>query len=223
MFNSLIIRHLGQRDYFTTWQDMRNFTAARDTHTPDEVWLLEHPPVFTQGQAGKAEHLLNPGEIPVIQTDRGGQVTYHGPGQLVGYVLFDLARLKISTRQLVKGLENVIIRVLADYNVQAAARCDAPGVYVEGAKIGSIGLRVRKGYSYHGLAFNIAMNLEPFSRINPCGFSNLPITQLSAFYPNVRLAEVADKTAEYLMMQFDYNPLVTGTAHGRGSCLVECD
>ncbi|MGB6977083.1 MAG: lipoyl(octanoyl) transferase LipB [Gammaproteobacteria bacterium] len=207
MFNSLIIRRLGQCDYLTTWQAMKHFTATRDTHTTDELWLLEHPPVFTQGQAGKAEHLLNPGEISVVQTDRGGQVTYHGPGQLIGYVLFDLTRLKISTRQLVNGLENVIIQVLADYNIQAVARCEAPGVYINDAKICSIGLRVRKGYSYHGLAFNIAMNLEPFSRINPCGFSNLPITQLGAFCPNIDLAETADKTAQHLATQFGYNDL----------------
>jgi lipoyl(octanoyl) transferase len=205
MSNTLIIRHLGQRDYFDTWQAMQAFTATRDVHTPDELWLLEHPPVFTQGQAGKPEHLLNPGEIPVVQTDRGGQVTYHGPGQLIGYVLLDLTRLKISTRQLVNNLENVIIQVLGDYQITATARYDAPGVYVGSAKICSIGLRVRKGYSYHGLAFNIAMNLEPFSRINPCGFSNLPITQLSAFYPAIELAEVAHKTTQHLAIQFGYN------------------
>jgi lipoyl(octanoyl) transferase len=211
MSNTLIIRHLGQRDYLTTWQAMQDFTATRDSHTQDEVWLLEHPPVFTQGQAGKTEHLLHPGDIPVVQTDRGGQVTYHGPGQLVGYVLFDLNRLQIGTRKLVTGLEKVIIGVLREYGIEATTRCDAPGVYVTGAKICSIGLRIRKGYSYHGFAFNIAMNLEPFSRINPCGFSNLPITQLSTLCPGVDLSAVSNKTTQYLVTQFGYNELLRTT------------
>lgn len=194
----VIIRNLGQQDYQTVWQQMQNFVAARTAETPDEIWLLQHPPVFTQGQAGKAEHVLNPGNIPIIQTDRGGQVTYHGPGQLVIYVLFDLQRLQIGTRQLVTNLENAVIRLLADYKITAIARCDAPGVYVDNAKICSIGLRIRKGFSYHGLAFNIDMDLEPFSRINPCGYQGLKITQLRDHIELIPWVAIEDKMIQYL-------------------------
>jgi lipoyl(octanoyl) transferase len=166
---------------------MRAFTQARTDETPDEVWLLEHPPVFTQGQAGKAEHVLNPGDIPVIQTDRGGQVTYHGPGQIVGYVLLDLHRAGYGIRSLVSRIENAMIDVLAGYGIKAASRQDAPGVYVdrvfdgapEQRKIASLGLRVRRGCSYHGMALNVNMDLEPFSRINPCGYQGLRMTQVA--------------------------------------------
>ena len=172
-----ISRHLGLIDYQEAWQRMRVFTDTRDAQTPDEVWLLEHPSVFTQGQAGLASHILNPGHIPVIQTDRGGQVTYHGPGQLVAYLLFDLRRLDISIRKLVTLIEQAVINVLAEYHITANGDRHAPGVYVDGAKICAIGLRVRHGCTYHGIAFNINMDLEPYSRINPCGFENLPVTQ----------------------------------------------
>ncbi len=174
---TFIVRHLGLIDYQDAWQRMRNFTDTRDTHTPDEVWLLEHPKVFTQGQAGLAAHILNAGDITVVQTDRGGQVTYHGPGQLVVYLLFDLKRLNISIRQFVTLLEQAVINVLAPYNIIAYGDRKAPGVYVDGAKICAIGLRVRHGCSYHGIAFNINMDLEPYARINPCGFENLRLTQ----------------------------------------------
>lgn len=158
---------------------MRSFTLARTDQTPDELWFLEHEPVFTQGQAGKAEHVLAPGAIPVVQSDRGGQVTYHGPGQLMGYVLVDLQRLGYGIRSLVTRLEQATVDVLAGYGITAAARPDAPGVYVGERKICSLGLRVRKGRTYHGLALNVAMDLEPFARINPCGFKGLAMTQVS--------------------------------------------
>jgi lipoyl(octanoyl) transferase len=184
---------------------MKEFTNTRTEQTADEIWLLEHPPVFTQGQAGKPEHVLNPGSIPIVQTDRGGQVTYHGPGQLVMYVLFDLRRLKIGIRQLVTKLEDSVIAVLQDYGVSARNRCDAPGVYVEDSKICSIGLRVRKGCSYHGIAFNVAMDLEPFSRINPCGFKNLTVTQVSQFANQVTIQAIAPKLVRYVQENFGYN------------------
>ena len=157
---------------------MKAFTASRTETTPDEIWLTEHEPVFTQGQAGKAEHLLAPGSIPVVQTDRGGQVTYHGPGQIVGYLMFDLKRLGVSVRGLVTGIEEAVVSLLVDYGIVAAPRADAPGVYVGGAKIAALGLRVRRGCSYHGLALNVCMDLEPFSRINPCGLLDMQVTQV---------------------------------------------
>ena len=168
------ISYLPQQDYVSCWERMKAFTDNRSEQTPDELWLLEHPPVFTQGQAGKAEQILNPGDIPIVHTDRGGQVTYHGPGQLVAYVLFDLKRHGIGIRTMIERLEETVISTLASYGIEGKGRRDAPGVYVGEAKICSIGLRVRRGYSYHGIAFNINMDLEPFQRINPCGFKNLP-------------------------------------------------
>jgi len=157
---------------------MRDFTQARNDASANQIWFTEHARVFTQGQAGKPEHLLFPGDIPVVQSDRGGQVTYHGPGQLVGYLLLDLRAVGVSVRELVRGIEHSLIRVLASYGVTAAARDDAPGVYVAGAKIGALGLRVRKGCSYHGLSLNVDMDLEPFQRINPCGLLDTAVTQL---------------------------------------------
>jgi len=199
------IRQLGKSDYQNIWQKMQDFTDNRTEQTPDEIWLLEHPPVFTQGLAGKPEHVLNPREIPVIQTDRGGQVTYHGPGQLVVYVLFDLQRLNIGTRQLVRTLEKTIIETLADYNIVAETQENAPGIYVNGAKICSIGLRVRKNCSYHGIAFNIDMDLEPFSRINPCGYQNLQMIQLRDFINDITLTDVSQKIVRHLIKNFGYN------------------
>jgi lipoyl(octanoyl) transferase len=158
---------------------MRDFTERRDGSTPDEIWFVEHPPVFTLGLNAGREHLLAPGEIPVVQTDRGGQVTYHGPGQLLAYTLVDLRRARLNVRQLVSALERAVIDLLANDGIGATARRDAPGVYVAGAKLASLGLRIRRGASYHGLALNVAMDLEPFSRINPCGFESLPVTQLA--------------------------------------------
>ena len=176
---TVCVRDLGLRDYAEVFGMMQRFTAERDADTPDELWFTQHPPVFTQGQAGKAEHLLWPGEIPVVQSDRGGQVTYHGPGQIVGYLLFNIRRQGLTVRGLVSGIEDSMIKVLARYGITAAARPDAPGVYVAGAKIGSLGLRVRRGCSYHGLALNVDMDLEPFSRINPCGLTNTAVTQMA--------------------------------------------
>lgn len=181
------------------WQSMTDFTNQRTQETPDELWLVEHPPVFTQGQAGKPEHLLLPGEIPVIQTDRGGQVTYHGPGQLVAYPLLNLRRLKMGVRDLVSAIEQTIVATLAVYGIEAYPKPDAPGVYVAGDKIASLGLRVRRGCSFHGLALNVDMDLEPFQRINPCGYEGLAMTQMRDLLPEPPvLAEVQDQ----LVMQF---------------------
>jgi lipoyl(octanoyl) transferase len=178
MNNHLIVKRLGRRDYHPTWQAMQLFTDNRNASTTDEIWLVEHHPVFTQGQAGKAEHLLNTGDIPVVQSDRGGQVTYHGPGQLVAYFLIDLRRKNVGVRELVTHIENTVINTLAAFNITAAARADAPGVYVGTEKICSLGLRVRKGCSFHGLALNINMDLSPFQRINPCGYQGMQMTQV---------------------------------------------
>lgn len=201
---TLIIRNLSIADYQKTWQDMRDFTDNRDENTMDELWLLEHPPVFTQGLAGKPEHVLNLHAIPLVQTDRGGQVTYHGPGQLVAYVLFDLKRKNLFARDLVRKLENSVIDTLKEYNVTAKARCDAPGVYVEEAKICSIGLRVRKNCSYHGIALNIDMDLTPFSYINPCGHQGMQMTQIKAFAPNVTMDDVKKNLVSAIVKNFGY-------------------
>lgn len=201
--DTLRLRQLGRAEYLPVWRAMQDFTDARDDDTADELWLVEHPPVFTQGQAGKAEHLLAPGDIPVIQVDRGGQVTYHGPGQIVAYPLVDLRRRGIGVRELVCRLEESIIRVLRHYRVQAARRPGAPGVYVAGAKIASLGLRVRRGRSFHGLAFNVDMDLEPFQRINPCGFQGLQVTQLVTF-AEVKMDEVKTLLVRHLAEQLGY-------------------
>lgn len=179
MSHPLQVRWLGQVDYETAWHAMQQFTDTRTPECADQLWLLEHPPVFTQGQAGKAEHLLLPGDIPVVQVDRGGQVTYHGPGQLVVYVLVDIRRLGKGVRDLVSLLENSLVELLAGYQVASTARPDAPGVYVDDAKIASLGLRIRRGCSFHGLALNIDLDLEPFQRINPCGYQGLRMTRLA--------------------------------------------
>ncbi|PTU30638.1 lipoyl(octanoyl) transferase LipB [Stenotrophobium rhamnosiphilum] len=188
--SSPIIRQLGLRPYAETFEAMRTFTQTRTEETPDEIWFLEHPPVFTQGQAGKPEHLLLPGDIPVVQSDRGGQVTYHGPGQSVVYFLIDLQRRGYGIRSLVTRLEDAIIATLAGYNIEAAARRDAPGVYVKGDKIASLGLRVRSARTYHGLSLNVKMDMEPFSRINPCGYEGLHMTQVSTLGGPSDLARV---------------------------------
>lgn len=174
----LVVRQLGLAEYLPTLEAMRRFTAERDESSPDEIWLLQHPRVFTQGQAGKPEHLLAPGDIPVIQVERGGQVTYHGPGQLVAYLMLDLRRKKLGVRELVTAMEQALVDVLAGYGIEAAPRADAPGVYVAGDKIASLGLRVRNGCSFHGLALNVDMDMAPFQRINPCGYAGLKMVQL---------------------------------------------
>lgn len=177
MNNTLVIRQLAQAEYTHVWHAMQKFTDERDKSSLDELWLVEHPPVFTQGQAGKEEHLLAPGEIPVVQVDRGGQVTYHGPGQQVIYVMIDLRRRKMGVRELVTLIENAIVNTLAEYDIAAYPRADAPGVYVDGKKVASLGLRIRKGCSFHGLSLNVNMDLSPFLRINPCGYNDLEIIQ----------------------------------------------
>ena len=176
--NSLIIRQLGLQDYAQVHERMTEFTVTRTEETPDELWFLQHPKVFTQGQAGKAEHVLMPGDIPVVQTDRGGQVTYHGPGQLVVYLMIDIKRLGVGPRQLVSAIESALVETLAKWNITAAAKKDAPGVYTQERKIASLGLRIKLGRSFHGLALNIDMDLEPFHRINPCGYAGMEMTQV---------------------------------------------
>ncbi|GAB4183845.1 MAG: lipoyl(octanoyl) transferase LipB [Wenzhouxiangellaceae bacterium] len=205
--HSLLVRDLGRRDYLPVWRAMQHYTDNRDETSPDEIWLLEHAPVFTQGQAGKAEHVLMPGDIPVVQVDRGGQVTYHGPGQLMVYTLFDIQRMGLGTRSLVQKLEQAVIDLLAGYQLGGHLREGMPGVYVHDAKIASLGLRIRRGRSYHGLAFNIAMDLEPFARINPCGYQGLAMTQLSAHCPEVTLDKVKPAIVTQIQRQLDYTNL----------------
>ncbi|MGG5871654.1 lipoyl(octanoyl) transferase LipB [Pseudomonas peli] len=198
-------RELGQVDYQPTWHAMQRFTDTRGADTPDEIWLLEHSPVFTQGQAGKAEHVLFPGDIPVVQVDRGGQVTYHGPGQLVAYLLLDVRRSGIGVRELVSRIERSLIDLLASYGVSANAKPDAPGVYVDGAKIASLGLRIRNGRSFHGLALNVDMDLQPFQRINPCGYAGMAMTQLADQVAGpIALSEVSARLREQLVKHLDY-------------------
>jgi len=194
----ILIKYLGPTDYLRTWEEMKLFTAVRDLDTADELWITEHAPVFTQGHNGKPEHLLDTGNIPVIQIDRGGQVTYHGPGQLVLYCLLDLNRLGLGVRSLVTRIELSIIELLSRYKVIAIARKDAPGVYVDQAKIAALGLRIRKGCCYHGLSLNVDMNLEPFSRINPCGYKGLAVTQLADLQVHSKVGQVGLKLAEIL-------------------------
>lgn len=193
-----VIRMLGMRDYCEVWQEMKSFTLNRNAEIPDEIWLVQHHPVFTQGQSSKPEHLFNPGEIPVVQTDRGGQVTYHGPGQLVVYPLINLRRKKINTRQFVNALENAIIKLLAELRIVANANPQAPGVYVDNEKIASIGLRVKNGCTYHGLALNVDMDLSPFSRINPCGYRGLRMTQIKDKVNGVDWSSVESKIITHL-------------------------
>ncbi|MGM3191998.1 lipoyl(octanoyl) transferase LipB [Dickeya dadantii subsp. dieffenbachiae] len=202
--DTIIVRQLGVQPYEPVSQAMHTFTEQRDGHSFDELWLVQHPPVFTQGQAGKAEHVLMPGDIPVIQSDRGGQVTYHGPGQQVMYVLIDIKRRKVGVRQLVTAIENTVVNTLAHYAVDAHARPDAPGVYVGERKICSLGLRIRHGCSFHGLALNIAMDLSPFLRINPCGYAGMAMTQLSEQAPGATVAETAPVMVKAFMGLLDY-------------------
>lgn len=198
---NLHIRHLGQLDYEPVWHEMQQFTANRDETTDDELWLVEHPPVFTLGLNGKAHHLLNPGDIPVINADRGGQVTYHGPGQIVLYCLLDLNRLGIGVQQLVQNIEQAIINLLARHGINASGRRDAPGVYVDGAKIAALGLRIKRGKSYHGLSLNVDMDLEPFSRINPCGYEGMAVTQFADLKPETDSSSRQDRLGEQLITE----------------------
>ncbi len=188
----MIIRNLGLQDYTDTWQNMQRYTQQRTNDCPDQIWVLENSPYYTLGLNGKREHLLNIGNIPIVQSDRGGQVTYHGLGQLVVYILFDIKRLQLNIRELVTLLESSMIKTLAEYDILARSRTDAPGVYVEGKKIGSIGLRIKNNCSYHGLSLNNNMNLQPFDRINTCGYSDLKVTQLSDLGVNISTDELAN-------------------------------
>jgi lipoyl(octanoyl) transferase len=201
----LIIKQLGMLEYEPTWRAMQAFTENRNADTADELWLVEHPPVYTQGQAGKPEHLIAATSIPVVQIDRGGQITYHGPGQVVAYVLLDLRRNSLGVRELVRKLEQSVIDTLADFGVTAYGKVDAPGVYVNPelgeAKIASLGLRIRKGCSYHGLALNVNMDLTPFDWINPCGYAGMRVTQLSDFASDATSAAIAGKLAEKIACQ----------------------
>ena len=213
--STVIIRSLGQQDYVTCWQAMQRFTHERNTDTPDEIWLLTHFPVFTQGQNGKPEHILNSGDVPVVQVDRGGQVTYHGPGQLVVYTLVDLKRKQLNVREMVSILEQTIIQLLAEYEIHAIAKREAPGVYVMNKKICSIGLRIRKGCAYHGLAFNVDMDLTPFTQINPCGFKQLTMTQLKEFIPLIDWKILENKLIDYLTTHLRYNKNLMETSYAR--------
>jgi len=204
----LHVRQLGLADYEPVWRAMQDFTDRRDDHTPDELWLVQHPPVFTQGQAGKAEHVLAPGDIPVIQVDRGGQVTYHGPGQIVAYPLLDIRRSGLGVRELVNRIEEAIIQVLHQFGVEGARREGAPGIYVNDEKIASLGLRVRRGRTFHGLSFNIDMDLEPFQRINPCGFEGLRVTQLSAL-STAGFDEVESRLVDSLVRLLGYSDVIS--------------
>jgi lipoyl(octanoyl) transferase len=197
----LLIRQLGIQPYEKTWQDMQAFTDQRNNETDDELWLLQHPPVYTLGKNGKPEHILDPGDIPIVQSDRGGQVTYHGPGQIVVYTLLDLSRMRIGVRELVTRLEDGVINLLDDYGIHAEARRDAPGVYVDGRKVAALGLRVRKGRSFHGLSFNVDMDLEPFSRINPCGYEGLEVTQLADLVEELDFKDVERLLLSHLQQQ----------------------
>jgi len=196
---------LGLADYLPTLDAMRRLTLERDEQSPDEIWLLQHPAVFTQGQAGKAEHLLAPGDIPVVQVERGGQVTYHGPGQLVAYLMLDLRRLDLGVRELVTAMEQSLVELLASYAIEAAPKADAPGVYVAGDKIASLGLRVSRGCSFHGLALNVDMDMSPFLRINPCGYAGLKMVQMRDLLPAPpAFDEVAQRLEQVLRGRLGY-------------------
>jgi lipoyl(octanoyl) transferase len=200
----VIVRHLGLVDYEPTWRAMQRFTDERTDTTPDEVWFLEHPPVFTLGMNAKREHLLAPGEIPVVQIDRGGQVTYHGPGQLVVYPLIDMRRAKLGVRDLVTGLERAVVDFAASFGVTAECRRNAPGVYVGGRKIASVGIRIRRGASYHGLAINVCNDLEPFQRINPCGYAGLEMTRTADLGGPSSVATGISRFQPFLLQSLGY-------------------
>ncbi|NRD72561.1 lipoyl(octanoyl) transferase LipB [Shewanella sp. VB17] len=206
--STLHVRFLGTQDYESVWHAMQEYTDNRDNASPDELWLVEHPPVFTQGQAGKSEHILDPGDIPVIQVDRGGQVTYHGPGQLVAYPLINIKRLNIGVRQLVTNIENSIVMMLKHYQVNAYAKADAPGVYIDERKVASLGLRIRKGCSFHGLALNVDMDMSPFQRINPCGYAGLEMAQCKQVGGPQTVKEAGEQLVNTLSQILGYQNLI---------------
>jgi lipoyl(octanoyl) transferase len=205
----LVVRHLGCCHYLPIWHAMQNFTSRRDKQTRDEIWMLEHTAVYTLGLNGKPEHIIDPGGIPVVQVDRGGQVTYHGPGQLIVYVLLDLQRLHLGIRALVSTLEDAVIDVLSAYGIQGQSRREAPGVYVASRKIASVGLRVRRGCCFHGLSLNTALDLEPFRRIHPCGYPDLEVTQLSGEGGPSELSVVAGELLRHLIRRLNINHWAT--------------
>lgn len=203
--NKLIIRDLGLQEYEPVWQAMQDFTAKRDNSTADELWCLEHPPIFTMGLNGKKTHLLNIQNIPVIDIDRGGQVTYHGPGQLIIYTLIDLKRLNIGVKELVNSIEQSIIQLLKKYGINAQGKENAPGVYVDNAKIAALGLRIKRNKSYHGLSLNIDMDLTPFEQINPCGYEGLAVTQIKELKPELNLKHIKTDLISQLSQFLGYN------------------
>ncbi|WP_022942930.1 lipoyl(octanoyl) transferase LipB [Psychromonas hadalis] len=203
----LTLRYLGLQPYTETWQAMSDFTNLRDENTADEIWIVEHPAVFTQGTAGKAEHLLQQTDIPVVKSDRGGQITYHGPGQLIVYLLINIRRKDFNVRSLVTIIEQGIIELLNDYNVQAIAKADAPGVYVKGKKIASLGLKIRRGCSFHGLALNVEMDLSPFLQINPCGYAGLEMTQCKNEGINLTVNELAPRLIDKMNQKLQYSQI----------------
>ncbi len=205
MNEAVLIRYLGLQEYSPIWQELKNFTQQREAHTVDQLWLLEHHPVYTQGQAGRAEHVLQQSSIPIVQSDRGGQITYHAPGQLIVYCLTDIGRKKINIRQFVCLLEQTVIELLAKYQIQAHTIEGAPGIYVNQAKIASIGLRVRHGRTYHGLSLNVNMDLEPFTRINPCGYTGLEMTQISKLGVSKTVTEAAQDLLPILFNNIGYD------------------
>ncbi len=200
---TIAIRELGRQDYIPLWREMQAFTDTRDESTADEIWFTEHPPVFTMGLNASQEHLLAPGDIPVVQIDRGGQVTFHGPGQLMIYPLIDLRRAGLGVRPLVTALEQSVVDFVAEYAVDAASRADAPGVYVAGEKLASVGLRIRRGSSFHGMALNVDIDLEPFSRINPCGYEELQMTDLNRLGVDLQLENVSQKLLPHLLRHLE--------------------
>jgi lipoyl(octanoyl) transferase len=202
---SLVVKNLGEEPYTETWHAMKKFTNSREAHAPDEIWFVQHPPVFTLGQAGKVEHLLTPGDIPVVHSDRGGQVTYHGPGQLVCYLLIDVRRRKLGVRDLVTAIEQSIVQLIKAYGVVSESKREAPGVYVDGRKLAALGLRIRKGCSYHGLSLNVDMDLEPFSYINPCGFEGLEVIDMKRLGIDRSMTEVREALTDILIRQIGYN------------------
>ncbi len=202
--SAIRIRHLGLQDYEPVWRDMQDFTDSRDADTADEIWFTQHKPVFTLGVNASREHLLAPGDVPVVQIDRGGQVTYHGPGQLMIYPLIDLRRAGIGVRLLVTALEQSVVDLTADYGIQALSRCDAPGVYVNGVKLASVGLRIRRGASFHGMALNVDVDLEPFSRINTCGFTDLQVTDLKQLGAESDLGRVQENLLPHFLKHLGF-------------------
>lgn len=205
MGQPLVVKNLGEKPYTETWQAMKSFTDSRDECAADEFWFVQHPPVYTLGQAGKVEHLLTPGDIPIVHSDRGGQVTYHGPGQLVCYLLLDIRRLQLGVRDLVTAIEQSIVQLINSYGVAAEAKPEAPGVYVDGRKLAALGLRIRKGCSYHGLSLNVDMDLGPFSNINPCGIEGLEVVDMKRLGIDRPMAKIMEELTDILVQQIGYD------------------